>query len=296
VEVVVTDHGASLIAGVDAPEVTEVGPVAVGPAPNVVDVVVLEAIARGQRATVAPSPAAGYARVVEVVDLVMMHVVAGTLADPDPYGTVVVAATVIDAAVGDFVVTARVQGVLKHWREIGPVGTDQETAGAQIVDVKRRTRFCSQPGPNLEGVVANGRDLTVFKATVPCIQQTHGPVHADIGLAIARGALCLIAGQNPGGMAKGQPAKRKMLDPLPLIRIAFDLEHGRTHWAKDCSRACRPGGRVPLARLIQHGPAAFEVIVVLDFQRPTVLLGADDLVVLVIHLVQGHVVRTPTTC
>ena len=69
--------------------------------PDVMDVVEFNLVADADRRRVAPCPADGYARVVQIADIVVRHDVVATVSDPHADGAVVDAAAMLDDAVVD---------------------------------------------------------------------------------------------------------------------------------------------------------------------------------------------------
>ena len=214
---VVRQAGAVLVAQrVDAAHVAEQA------APDVVDVVVFDDVVLRQGVAVAPGPADGDARVIQVMDVVVDDAVAGTLPDPDADGGRMDRAAVVNAAVLHDVPLGDVVRVLADARL-----ADLDAARAQVVQVAADDRVpLAGPAP-LHGVGADVGDLAVLQGAVPRADAADDPaqIHLRLGRRVP------LRPHRPVGVPKEQAPQVDVRHPVFAVRVALEhdqlLEAGR---------------------------------------------------------------------
>src|SRR6185369_8898419 len=137
----------------------------------------LHQIVRGQCRPVAPRPADGYAGVVKVVNQIVRDAIVGRLPDPDADGALKHLTTVMDVAVGNFVVP----GLLGGRRADGRF-TQANTARTEIAEFATRNPVRPAAARQLQAVGAEIRERASLKHAIPRPFAPDGAGHSDRGL------------------------------------------------------------------------------------------------------------------
>ena len=246
---------------------------------DVVHVVVLDAVAVGLGRGVAPTPAAGDARVVQVADLVMRDDVVAALADPHADRPVEDPADVVNEVAHELVAPG-LGGLARR----DPRVADLHAARRQVVEVVLDNPVVPAAVPKGDRIAAEVGELAPLDRAPPRADRIENGGHGNRRLPVG----VALRPQNVVGVLKRESPKVYVLDELALLRIAGQESQLHEHGRDDCGLAhvlarARPVGeptfvvvQIPLAGSVQRLQDVFHVVALPTPEGPFELAGEGD--------------------